>query len=352
MTLMPKNDVDLKIHFPVPADVSWAIVRGLAGLMDIEGGPTPEQERIFRAVTSHLLAADLASLSKSQFLSPEALPAQLPEHQYQRLFMQMAIILDLCRHPKSDAQLARLEAYAAALRFHGPQLAIIREFAQLSATEATADFVRWYGTYMPELSERYRAGFQGETIQYDDEFFELVKRLPEMPYGSLGWAFGSFYRRSKLTIPGRDTPNPGYYVCHDMNHVITGYEATGPGEIALGAFKLALNNSDANWMASLTNFLIHEVGLFTHGTDLQFVPYGRDGDPYHVGGIRGALDLPGAPELFAEALQRGSACRGDFSQLDHLAIAHVPLIEIRREYNVLPLSKSMYDDKEFWPASS
>ena len=205
---------------------------------------------------------------------------------------------------------------------------------------------------MPELSERYRAGFQGETIQYDDEFFELVKRLPEMPYGSLGWAFGSFYRRSKLTIPGRDTPNPGYYVCHDMNHVITGYEATGPGEIALGAFKLALNNSNANWMASLTNFLIHEVGLFTHGTDLQFVPYGRDGDPYHVGGIRGALDLPGAPELFAEALQRGSACRGDFSQLDHLAIAHVPLIEIRREFNVLPLSKSMYDDKEFWPASS
>lgn len=266
-----KNDVGLKIHFPVPADVSWAIVRGLAGLMDIEGGPPRARTHLPGGGQSHSRGGSCIPV-QILYLSPEALPAHLPEHQYQRLFMQMAIILDLCRHPKSDAQLARLEAYAAALRFHGPQLAIIREFAQLSATEATADFVRWYGTYMPELSERYRAGFQGETIQYDDEFFELVKRLPEMPYGSLGWAFGSFYRRSKLTIPGRDTPNPGYYVCHDMNHVITGYEATGPGEIALGAFKLALNNSDANWMASLTNFLIHEVGLFTHGTDLQFVP--------------------------------------------------------------------------------
>jgi hypothetical protein len=101
----------------------------------------------------------------------------------------------------------------------------------------------------------------------------------------------------------------------------------------------------------MTNFLIHEVGLFVHGTDLQFVPYGRDGDPYHVKGIRGALDMPGAPELFAEALERGAACTGDFSALDHLAIAHVPLAEIRRQFNVRPLRKSMYDDKEFWPTS-
>ncbi len=186
---------------------------------------------------------------------------------------------------------------------------------------------------------------------YDDVFFEAVARLGENPRGSLGWAFAEFYRRNELKIPGRDTPNPGYYVCHDMNHVITGYEPTGAGEIALGAFKLALNNSDANWMASLTNFLIHEVGLFVHGTDLQFVPYGRGGEPYHgLEGKRGALDLPGAPELFAEALRRGSECSGDFSELDHLAIADVPLIEVRRQYNVPPLSRSMYDDADFWPA--
>ena len=33
-----------------------------------------------------------------------------------------------------------------------------------------------------------------------------------------------------------------------MNHVITGYEPTGPGEIALGAFTLAMNDNDANWL--------------------------------------------------------------------------------------------------------
>jgi hypothetical protein len=36
--------------------------------------------------------------------------------------------------------------------------------------------------------------------------------------------------------------------------------------------------------------------------------------------------------------------------LDHLAIAHVPLVEIRRQFNVLPLAVPMFDDAEFWPA--
>ena len=32
-------------------------------------------------------------------------------------------------------------------------------------------------------------------------------------------------------------------------------------------------------------------------------------------------------------------------------MAHIPLIEIRREYNIPPLNKPMYDDKELWPRS-
>lgn len=170
-----------------------------------------------------------------------------------------------------------------------------------------------------------------------------------MPYGSLGWAFTNFYARSGLKVPDRNSPNPSYYVSHDMGHVISGYEATGPGELALGAIKLAMESSDANWMASLANFLIHEVGLFIHGTNAQFIPNGHDGDPYYKTAVRGAMDMPGAADLFSEALQRGAASGGNFTKLDHLAIAHMPLIDIRRELKIPPLSKSMYDDKEFWP---
>ena len=72
-----------------------------------------------------------------------------------------------------------------------------------------------------------------------------------------------------MRLPSRTSINPGYYVCHDMNHVIAGYEPTGIGEICLGAFKLSMNDSDANWMASMTNFLIHEAGVLNLDTSLN-----------------------------------------------------------------------------------
>jgi len=95
----------------------------------------------------------------------------------------------------------------------------------------------------------------------------------------------------------------------------------------------------------------NSVTLFIHGTDLQFIPHGRDGDPYYTSGVRGALGLPSAEGLFSEALERGSACSGDFSQLDHLAIAETPMIEIRREFNIPPLRKLTCGDKEIWPST-
>jgi hypothetical protein len=338
------------IPFPVPPAAARVLSFGLWGLMDVDGGATAEQQRVFMTLATHLLRVEVRTGATLELLTPEQLAEELIEPHWRRLFLQMAIILDLCRHPKSERQLERLEHYAEALGVDPPQLTVVRNFAHLSAEEATARFLRLYDKYIPELSEDHGGVISGETQNDDDDFFEAVERLVDMPSGSLGWAFVQFYQRNGIPMPGRHTPNPAYYVCHDMNHVITGYEPTGPGEIALGGFKLALNNSDANWMASLTNFLIHEVGLFKHGSDQQFVPYGGGGEPYHgLDGRRGALDLPGSADLFAEALVRGASCRGDFSRLDHLAMAAEPLVEIRRRFHVLPLQQPMLNEPDHWP---
>jgi hypothetical protein len=170
-----------------------------------------------------------------------------------------------------------------------------------------------------------------------------VAALRELPEGSLGWAYLRFYARHGFPLPGRHTPEPAYYVSHDMNHVIAGYEPTGPGEIALGAFKLAMSDTDANWMAFVANLMIHEAGLIKHGTSeaAQFVPYG--GEIYPDARGEGALHLPGAAEELAEALARGAAVEGDFSQIDHLAIADRPLVEIRAAYHVVP-RRDGYDE--------
>jgi len=349
--LLHRIQVD-SMGFVVQPGMGLDCVRALRHLVAVEGGATPEQLKLLQTLALHLLGVSEDAFSQVSTLLPQELAARLPETRDRRRFLQLAIMLDLCRHPRSEEQLQRLEAFAAALDFQGAELQMIEALCHRSAEEATADFMRIYATSMPELSEHHGATLSatGELI-YDDDFFDAVAALASQPRGSLGRCFAEFYERNGLTLPSRATPNPGYYVCHDMNHVITGYEATGPGEIALGAFKLALHDSEANWLASLTNFLIHEVGLFKHGTDLQFVPYGGGGEPYHgIDGKRGALDLPGAVELLVEAFQRGSKCTGDFSALDHLAMAHVPLLEIRREFNVVPMAVPMFDDAESWPA--
>lgn len=163
-----------------------------------------------------------------------------------------------------------------------------------------------------------------------------VEALRSLPEGSLGWAFLAFYERNGFHLPGPSTPEPAYYIAHDMNHVIAGYEPTGPGEISLGAFKLAMSDTDANWMAFMTNLLIHEAGLIKHGGTTQFIPYGGDIYPDSQG--QGALHLPGAADMLGEAFERGAAVNRDFSPINHLETAHRQVADIRADYGVVPRS--------------
>ena len=53
------------VRFPLPGPISEAIMRGLIGLMDVDGGPTPEQSRLFNALANHVLGIDMGSRPKS-----------------------------------------------------------------------------------------------------------------------------------------------------------------------------------------------------------------------------------------------------------------------------------------------
>ena len=326
------------------------MARGLCNLVNIEGGPTDEQLRILSVLIVHFLDLKSIDLNFTNTLSAPEVAIAITDHSDRRRFMQLATMLELCRHPKSIEQLQKLEDAGAALNLAGTELSLVKELCLKSAEEASADFLRTYQTYFPALSEgHHQPPTQDGALHYDDYFFERLENFDSMPQGSLGKCFAEFYKRNRLNIPTRQTVNPGYYVWHDMGHVITGYEATSIGEVSLGAFKLALHDSDANWMASLTNFMIHEAGLFKPGAHVQYVPQGGSGDPYGTDSTKGVMEQPDAPDFLAEALHRGSTCTGDFTSLDHLAIADVPLIEIRSQYNVLPLKQSMFNDAHLWP---
>lgn len=306
-------------------DLARAMIGGMLGVAQVADGPTDEQRRVIRALSAGLWSIDPSSLDP---LEPAELRALLGTSGLRRRFVQTAIIVQFCRHPNTPAQEARLEEYAVSLDIDGPELRALHDWAHEDAQHATADYVRNYDRFLPELSEP-----RPFTVD-DDDVLPEVRALAELPADSLGRALLDFYERNRLTPPGPNTPAPAYYVSHDLNHVIAGYETSGPEEIALGAFKLAMHDSEANWMAFMTNLLIHEAGLLKHGkvAGEQFVPYG--GEIYPDADGEGALHLANAPEILAEAIRRGSASTSDVTEIDHLAIAHRPLAEIRAEHGI------------------
>ena len=82
---------------------------------------------------------------------------------------------------------------------------------------------------------------------------------------------------------------------------------------------MAVNDNDVNVAALLSSLIVHEVGFGSAGK---------------VAGETSTLAAPGAPELLASELARGSHCTADFAVVDHLAIAHVPLAEVRAQFGV------------------
>ena len=321
------NGLQLGMTIVVPEELVSTFVSGLLGVADVEGGPTDEQVSVISAVSNHLWHQDVSLLNG---IAPGPLAEALNDDELRRRFVQLAIIVMFCRHPHAEEQVAHLDLYASALGIHGDELDAVSSWISETTELASIDFIRSYGHYLPALSDQVAALVGGGDVLPE---VEALRLLPE---GTLGWAFLGFYERNGFHLPGPETPTPAYYISHDMNHVIAGYEPTGPGEISLGAFKLAMSDTDANWMAFMTNLLIHEAGLLKHGSTTQFIPYG--GDIYPDANGQGALHLPGAASMLGEAFERGSAVHGDFSQIDHLGIAHRPLEEIRAEYGVVPRS--------------
>ena len=199
----------------------------------------------------------------------------------------------------------------------------------MGAAVAAADLERIYDEILPEVSERSLRDRYLKLDAPDPVLAERLRALADLPPGSLGRAYLAFYERNGFELPGDDTHLPAHYVNHDMNHVITGYEPTAPGEIARSGFLVAANASRHNWLEFLVTLSIHESGVLTHGEiRAKFATLGR----------------PGVSDLLGEGLDRGRQCTVDLSQVDHLAIAGERLASIRDRFGVVPLARPMVTD--------
>lgn len=305
----------------ISADQVEPVARALVGAIASDDGPTDEQLAVLRALLVHLWNRPDLVVEDLAPLDPGAAAAAITDPATRRRLNELMVVLELARHPQTPAQVARVEEYAHAIAMGGPEVEICRDWIRDGAAHAMEDFERFYAEELEILSE---PSLRDRYLRIDEPDLELAARLQalhDLPEGTLGHAFVEFHSRNGLTMPGADIHTPAHYVSHDMNHVIAGYEPTGPGEIALGAFTLAMCDNDANWIQFIANLAIHEAGLVQHG---DIMPKAA------------TMSRPGAAELVGEAFHRGAQCTSDFSQAEHLTMVDWPLAAVRAHFGVPP----------------
>jgi hypothetical protein len=304
-----------------------AASRALLGSIDAGDGGTDEQRAVLTAVVSGYWGRPDLDVSTLEPLEPDDVGALLPEPLPRRRLREFMVLLEFCRHPLTEAQVSRVDAYAEALGEDGPGLRLARTLVRDGTARALADYARFSDAARvawaePSLIEKYLCVLD----EPDDELAARLTALHDLPEGTLGYEYVEFYRRQGLDLPGIDTYIPAFFVAHDMNHVIAGYGTTGPEETALSAMILSMADTDEHWVLLITSLAAYELGLSKTDT---FV------------GKEEVLSRAGAAPLLADALRRGAACTGDFSSTDHLAIAHLPLAKVREQFNVPRLDATL-----------
>jgi len=311
---------------PGDADV---FIAGLLGAIDVDDGPTDEQLAVLRAFAAHLWQRPDLDVGAVTPLRPHEVADAVTAPEERLRFCEMAMTLELCRHPQSPAQVACVEECATALGVTGLAVETTRTALERGAEVVAVDLERIYGEILPEVSERSLRDRYLRLDAPDPALADQLRALADLPAGSLGHAYLAFYARNGFELPGDDVHLPAHYVNHDMNHVITGYEPTAPGEIARSAFLVAANASRHNWLEFLLTMSIHESGVLTHG---------------EIHAKFATLSRPGVSDLLGEGLDRGRQCTVDLSQVDHLAIAGESLAAVRARFNVVPLAHPMVTD--------
>ena len=222
--------------FRVPDAAVDDMIRALVGAIDVDGGPTDEQAVVLRAISAHLWGRPGLDPTAIDPHDPRAAAAVLADPLLRRRFHEIVIALEVCRHPLTETQVGRVEAYCTAMDLHGPDLGMLRDLVSRGTERAAADFHRFLDA---NLAERVEPTLDGVApTEPEPELAGRLRAFADLGAGTLGRAYLDFYERHRLSIPGEQGSDMNhFFVSHDMTHVIAGIEPTGAGEVALSAFQ-------------------------------------------------------------------------------------------------------------------
>ncbi len=245
----------------------------------------------------------------------------------QQIVQGMVLLAIADEQPDPD-RMAKIAAFAQALKVDEPGLKAIEDLAQNQMMLFRIDFYR-RSHITATFGEQYRRyglsglvkGVAGQRGLIEDaKIAAPYIALGALPLGSLGRAFHDHYRRNGFALPGEKHGFPEAGVFHDFTHVLSGY-GTGPdGEMQAGAFQAA-------YMQHNPYFVLLFI-MLTFGAGLNVTPVPQP--EYHS-----TLAMEGLADRFFEAMERGSKMKIDLSRgWDHWAWVEKPLDQARLDMGI------------------
>ena len=313
----------LSLSFFVEPGSVAVIARGLLGSVSTSEGPSQEQLRLIQSLLDYLWNRPDLKIHTLSPIDSFELALAVSDQSTRRVFHNLQMMLELCRHPQTEEQLRLGEIYSESLCVTSDALQVTRDYLHSGVSKAAEDANRIFNKFLPLRNEPELTGLDLSSVDDGRDLEKRIESFSDLPEMSLGWALFYYYKNFGFPVPGSQLcALNGLYVAHDMTHVISGISITPAGEIALSAFQLAMGPNQVNESALLASLITHEAGFVSVNPTL------RPDDA--------SLDNSSAAHLLSSEMARGSYCNGDFSLVDHFQLAHLPLSTVREQFNVLP----------------
>lgn len=308
-------------------DLVEPAARVIRTVIDAGDGGRPAQRHLFSILVGSVWGRPELEFDGLATISPLEVIEVFDDEVAARRLRQILVVLEMLRAPQSDLQVVLTDGFALALGGDDEGLRLVRGVVRDDAERAIAHLRQAWAPGRMTLSEqaiqrRYQeVDLVLPTLVDDPELTALLRTLGDLPRGTLGREYLEFYARNGFSLPGDGVPYPAFFVHHDMVHLVAGIPPTGQGEISLSAFQVGMADNDAHWHQLLVSLAAHHLGV--------------DGSPV-VDSRHGALEREGAMELLVESFLRGTRCTSNLNEVSLLALADVPIAEVRARFGVEP----------------
>ena len=255
---------------------------------------------------------------------------QVPDQSKRSEVIDLMLTVEMLCPQISPAVSESITAWSHGLGVDHNGLALLRDLANKSITQAQHDFYRnnYYHTLdladpnYVQLEKKYGLPAIMLTVEQSPQLLAKYDALEFCPAGSLGRLFWEFYKQRGFLFPGSMGGVNHAVAHHDWIHVLTDYDSDGIGEMEVAAFSAMTTDSPGALMAFLGVLSIFQGGLLK--TIVGTAP--------HLGH---ELEVVNGPLRIADALRRGKKCAIDLvTEIDFFNYANSDVIELRNKWNI------------------